>query len=58
MAYKGPILDLDHNQIEIADDENNLQIPEKASPKVEKIMSSRIAKRTRHQTYWEHLVKW
>lgn len=58
VTYKGPIPYSYHSQTEVVDDVNSLQMPTKLSPRAEKITSSRIAKKTRHQTYWEHLVKW
>ncbi|GLJ52177.1 hypothetical protein SUGI_1109930 [Cryptomeria japonica] len=58
VAYKGTIQGLDCSHSEVLDDPNNLQLPAKPNPKAEKVLSSRIAKKTRHKIYWENLIKW
>lgn len=58
VAYKGPIQGSYYTHSEVSDDVNNLQIPTRPNPKAEKVLSSRITKKIRHQIYWEHLIKW
>lgn len=58
VAYKAPTPGVDYSHLEVSDDANNLQMPARPSPNVEKVMSSRITKKTRCQIYWEHLTKW
>lgn len=58
VAYKGPIQGLNCSHSKVSDDMTNLQLPARPIPKAEKVLRSRITKKTRHQTYWEHLIKW
>lgn len=39
-------------------DVEELKVPNLIKPQAEKIMDSRVKKKTRHKIYMEHLVEW
>lgn len=57
VSYKGPILE-GRDLSATVEDLKALKLLVTSKPKVEKILNSRVAKRTRTKTYMEYLVKW
>lgn len=57
VTYKGLVQGAKCSYSEVSVDVHNLQLLAKPHPRAEKVISSRIAKKTRHQAYWEHLIK-
>lgn len=58
VAYKGPIQDADQNLQEVIQEVKDLNLNPTPSMTTEKILDSRIYKKTRNKDYMEHLVKW
>lgn len=58
IKYKGPEMKDEQYNTEVNRDVEELKVPDQIKPQVEKILDSRVKKKTRHKLYMEHLVKW
>lgn len=57
IKYKGPNV-IEEYSTNMDDDVEELGVPIPTKPQAERILDSRVKKRTRNKTYMEHLVKW
>ncbi|XP_057843863.1 uncharacterized protein LOC131053270 [Cryptomeria japonica] len=56
--YRSPTVGESEGETILEDEEWMKHLPSKDLPKMECILDSREAKKLRHKTYFEHLVKW
>ena len=57
VQYKGLVFDLDHNLKEVIQEVADMELPSTSTKKEKMIFNSRVYKKTRQKTYWEHLFK-
>lgn len=58
VKYKGPNVMEEEHIIEVDKNIPEISIPLQTKPQAEKVLDSRVKKKTRHGIYMEHLVKW
>ncbi|GLJ23436.1 hypothetical protein SUGI_0443580 [Cryptomeria japonica] len=58
VQYKETLLEEYRRVSEVSQALSDLPLPPTTMPQAEKVLDSRVLKKTRHTTYMEHLIKW